>query len=302
MAALDGVRIGVVGGDRREVELCAALVAAGAGVTAAGYPALPELAGVRRVGKVREAVAGAQVVIAPMSNTDDQGTVKAVLEPGVTLVLDEDSLGELRPGTPLLIGFARPCVRALAERLGLRVVELAEEDDIAILNSIPTAEGALMLAMERLPITIHSSTCFVLGFGRCGLTLARDLKALGAQVTVVARNPAQLARAEEMCLSTRRFEELPECAGEADCVFNTVPAPVLTRTVLANLRREALVVDLASPPGGTDFAAAAELGLEAILAPGLPGKVAPKTAGRILARLVPDLIARLLAEELGEGR
>jgi dipicolinate synthase subunit A len=237
-----------------------------------------------------------------MSNTDDQGKVKAVLEPGETLILDEESLRGLSPGTPLLIGFARPCVVNVAKRLELRVVELAEEDDIAILNSIPTAEGALMLAMEQLPITIHGSDCLVLGFGRCGLTLARDLKALGAKVTVFARHPAQLARAEEMCLVARRWGELAARAGEADCIFNTVPAPILTRPVMAGLRQTALIIDLASPPGGTDFAAAAELGLKATLAPGLPGKVAPKTAGRILARLVPDLIVRLLGLEPGEGR
>lgn len=299
MAHLSGVAVGVIGGDRREIVLCSALVQRGARVRAVGYPALPELAGVQRVGTVAEAVHGAQVIIAPMSNTDDEGRVRSVLEPGVTLRLDEEGLLGVRPGTPLLIGFARPCVRRLADRLQLRVVELGELDHIAILNSIPTAEGALMLAFQEMPRTVHGSTCYVLGFGRCGVTLGRDLHALGARTVVVARRPAQLARAEEMGLVPRRFEDLPRIVHEADCVFNTVPAMVLTRPVLEAMRREALIVDLASPPGGTDFAAAGNLGIKAILAPGLPGKVAPQTAGDILARTVPDLIAELLSEERG---
>lgn len=285
----------MIGGDRREVVLCAALARCGAAVTAAGYPELPELAGVRRVATVAEAVRGAQVLLAPMSNTDEEGRIRDVLEPGVTLRLDAEGLAGVAPGTPLLIGFARRRVRDLAARFGLRLVELGNLDHIAILNSIPTAEGALMLAFQEMPVTLHGSVCCVLGFGRCGITLARDLHALGARTVVVARNPAQLARAEEMGLAVRRFEQLAEAAREADCVFNTVPAMILDRRVMERMRPEALIIDLASPPGGTDFASAAELGIKAILAPGLPGKVAPRTAGEILARTVPDLIAELLA-------
>ncbi|MDI6870053.1 MAG: dipicolinate synthase subunit DpsA [Bacillota bacterium] len=301
MARLAGVAVGVVGGDRREAVLCAALVREGARVAAVGYPDLPELAGVTRVETVAQAVETAQVVIAPMSNTDDEGRLRSVLQPGLELRLDEAGLSRVRPGTPLLIGYARPCVREVAQKLGLRVVELGEQDDIAILNSIPTAEGALLLAFQELPITIHGSTCYVLGFGRCGVTLGRDLRALGARTVVFARDPAQLARAEEMGLIPRPFAELGQWIAEADCVFNTVPALVLTRPVLAAMPRGSLIIDLASPPGGTDFAAAAELGIKAILAPGLPGKVAPQTAGEILARTVPSLIAQLLSDERGGG-
>ena len=63
-------------------------------------------------------------------------------------------------------------------------------DEIAIANSIPTAEGAVQLAMERLPITIHGANALVLGFGRCGVTLARLLKAMGATSALSLGGPA----------------------------------------------------------------------------------------------------------------
>ncbi len=301
MAGIAGITVGVLGGDLREVVLCAALVRRGARVKAVGYPDLPELDGVRRVETVAEAVDGAEVIIAPMANTDEEGRVRAVLRPGVAVRLDEAGLGGARPGTPLLIGCAKRRVRELAAKLRLRLVELGELDHVAILNSIPTAEGALMLAFQELPVTLHGSACYLVGFGRCGMTLGRDLRALGARTVVVARDSAQLARAEEMGLIPLPLDQLAGSIGEADCVFNTVPAPVLTRQVLSAMRRQALVIDLASPPGGTDFAAAGELGIKAILASGLPGKVAPQTAGEILARTVPDLIAELLGLRRGGG-
>ena len=69
-------------------------------------------------------------------------------------------------------------------------------------------------------------------------------------------------------------------------MVNTIPAPVLGDGVLARLRSGSLIVDLASKPGGTDFAAAEELGLHAEHALALPGRCAPQTAGALIAQTV----------------
>ena len=89
----------------------------------------------------------------------------------------------------------------------------------------------------------------MVGFGRCGLTLGRMLQGIGAKTTVVARSLAQLARAAEMGLNILEIARLPEAVSVADLVVNTVPAPVLTGTVLAVMPKEALVIDIASAPG-----------------------------------------------------
>ena len=70
---------------------------------------------------------------------------------------------------------------------------------------------------------------------------------------------------------------LEQTAPAFDTVVNTIPAPVLTEAVLAALRPGSLVVDLASRPGGTDFAAARRLGHRAIHALSLPTACAPET-------------------------
>ena len=160
------------------------------------------------------------------------------------------------------------------------------------MNSIPTAEGALQIAMEETKKTIHGSKCCVLGFGRVAITLARILKAIGADVTVVARNEAQLARAYEMGCKKATYYELKDILNDTDIIFNTVPKMVLDRDVLKHANLDILIIDLAAQPGGTDFEAANTFGLKAILAPGLPGKVAPIFAGRILADIIPRLIIK----------
>ena len=280
----------MLGGDERELILTQALVERGFRVSAVGFPDLPQLAGVERTASVIQAVREADVVVAPMSNTDDDGVIRAHLDPDAHLVLNEEVFAAMGPGKTLFIGMARPVIERLAAKYRVSVVQLAELDEIAILNSIPTAEGAIQRAMTELPITIHGSRSLVIGFGRCGITLARMLHGIGARVRVAARDRGQLARAREMGLETSPLRALQAVLPEADIVFNTVPARVLGRAELEKLRPDALIVDIASAPGGTDFAAARELGIKAFLDLGIPGKVAPRTAGEILAATVPDLI------------
>ena len=62
----------------------------------------------------------------------------------------------------------------------------------------------------------------------------------------------------------------------AAMLVNTVPAPVVTGAIIRELPRDAYIFDIASKPGGTDFACARECGIRADLALGLPGKYAPK--------------------------
>ena len=80
---------------------------------------------------------------------------------------------------------------------------------------------------------------------------------------------------------------------QQEIVFNTIPAPVLTRPLLEQLQPECLIIDLASRPGGVDFEAAGQLGLKTIWALSLPGKVAPITAGGIIRDTVLHMMADL---------
>ncbi|HBQ26179.1 MAG TPA: dipicolinic acid synthetase subunit A, partial [Syntrophomonas sp.] len=108
-----------------------------------------------------------------------------------------------------------PFLKEWAQVYNFNLIEIIEMDEIAILNSIPTAEGAIQIAMEETPITIHGSKTCVIGFGRTAITLARTLKALGSDVTVVARNLGQLARAYEMGCKRAIFSELREVMNSA---------------------------------------------------------------------------------------
>lgn len=282
----------VLGGDTREAVLAGALAEAGCLVRTVGLPPVDH-PGVLACPDLPAALAGARAVILPVPGTNDRGEVYSAFS-GPPLVLTGGLLSSLPAGTPVLVGVARGALAGMAADSGLRLVEIMNRDEVAILNSIPSAEGAIQLAMENSAITIHGGKSLVLGFGRTGMTLARKLKALESVTVVVARNPVQRARAVEMGIGAVDFPELEDQAAGADFLFNTVPALVLDRRVLARVPAASLIIDLASPPGGTDFQEAGRIGIKAILAPGLPGRVAPLTAGKVLAEAVP----RILMDEL----
>ncbi|EGW40431.1 dipicolinate synthase subunit DpsA [Desulfosporosinus sp. OT] len=292
-AGLKGISLAVIGGDDRELYLIPELQKQGAYIVGVGFENAPPISGMELAPSLQDAVGQVDMLLFPMFGTDDRGVVKAKYS-DQPIVLNKEVLQAIPARVPLLIGWARPALKSAAENMGIQLVETITLNEITILNSIPSAEGAIQMAMENTTITIHGSESFVLGLGRTGWTLARMLLGIGAHVTGVARKPSDLARAFEMGFHAVHLADLENEIERAEIIFNTVPHLLLDRVMLEKVAKDAVIVDLASIPGGTDFEYAQMLGIKALLAPGLPGIVAPKTAGRILAQIYPQLILRHL--------
>ena len=186
-----------------------------------------------------------------------------------------------------------PELLAAGEARGLHMADYFAREELAVANAVPTSEGTIQIAMEELPVTLHGARTLILGAGRLGKVLARQLTGLGAKVTVAARSWSDLAWIDAWGCDAARSDALEGTLGDFDLILNTVPAPLLTRERLAELKAGCLVIDLASRPGGVDFQSAAELGVKVIWALSLPGKAAPVTAGRAIR----DTVYHILSEE-----
>lgn len=193
---------------------------------------------------------------------------------------------------PLIVGgmiplkFARSC-----ENRNVKVCNLTDRNDYAILNAVPTAEAALMIAMEELPVTLWETEVLVTGYGRVAQVLCDRLSALGAKVTVAARDRAALAYATSRGMRGVDIRDRKEVSpGRYRLIFNTVPAPVIDRDFAEQMSPSALTIDLASLPGGCDTDAMESLGRKRIHALSLPGRNAPETAGQILAQVVERIV------------
>lgn len=153
-----------------------------------------------------------------------------------------------------------------------------EEYQIAIARL--TAEGAV--ALLRPETGLSGAHILLLGYGRIARLLARELQKAGALVTAAARSGEQRAWAEAESIEALPLDALSGALDRFDVIIGTIPAPVLTEPLLALVRKDALLLELASAPGGIDAAAAHERGLRYIRAPGLPAKYAPERAAVIL--------------------
>jgi dipicolinate synthase subunit A len=287
-------QIAVIGGDVRQLAVVEALLPMAQTIKVYGHSQLnsPNNS-VVSCPTVEQTLDGVNIVILPISGMNDSGMVRG--NQTDQFIDFGRYFHMIAKNTLLLTGTMTAKWLELANRRGLKVIQYAEDNAIAILNSVPTAEGAVQIALEQLPVTIHGSSVLTVGFGRVGMTVARTFLALGAKVTVVARRFELLARAQEMGCATMPQPQLAKAVEKMRLIINTVPALLIDRTILARTAPEVLIIDLASAPGGIDYDAAEELGRKAIFAPGLPGKVAPQTAGAILASAIPELIIKSIA-------
>jgi len=294
---LTGLEVVFIGGDARQLEVIDKLSGLDASITLIGFDNLHQaFNGVHKEDLSNDALAGKDAVILPPVGMDDQGRVESIFSTK-EIHLQDSHFAALPKHAKIYTGMAKPQLKEFASVHGIQLVELFERDDVAIYNSIPTAEGAIMLAIQHTDITIHGSQSMVLGFGRTGFTMARTLHGLGAKVKVGVRRPEHFARVWEMGFQPFFVKDLYDNVANIDLLFNTIPTMIVTAQVITNIPHRAVVIDLASKPGGTDFRFAEKRGIKAMLAPGLPGIVAPKTAGRIIA----NTLSRLMEDDFRKG-
>lgn len=238
---------------------------------------------------IENAVTESEAVILPLPVSSDGENISTPLDLGCKIKLSELARILQSAGVKLVCGGKMPpeLITSCSD-FGLEIFDYYEREEFAVANAVPTAEGAIEIAMRELPITLHGARALVIGYGRIGKVLARLLKSLGAKVTVSARKKADFTWIDVLGADSAETMKLPMLLqkNNFDVIFNTVPRVVLDRSALFEIAPDAVIIDLASKPGGVDVSAAKDRGVNVIWALSLPGKVAPVTAGRIIADTV----------------
>ena len=280
----------LLGGDQRQAELARLLAMDGHLVhTWALEEGLPA----EEPGSARQPPDGlsqADCVILPLPAADGTALHSPLSRFHPTLRQVFDSLS---PHQLVLAGKVDGGLQTLARERGVHLLDYFAREELAVANAVPTAEGAIQIAMEQLPVTLHGTPVLVVGFGRIGQAVAVRLAALGAQVTVAARRWEALTWAQALGCRGVLLSQLGTEPHPYNLVVNTVPALVLDKAVLSRFPSGCLILDLASKPGGVDRPAAEEFGLSVIHALSLPSKVAPVTAAAILQTTIYHMLQEL---------
>jgi len=287
---MDRLKFAVIGGDMRQVKLSNLLVADGHLVSAFAIDQVrPE--GAMLAASLERATSGADCVLLPLPLVR---TCNQLNTPLSDTVLTTEEVFSALSGEQIICGGRIPeAVYQEAAVRGLHLLDYFQREELVVANAAATAEGAIQVAMEAMPTVLLGSRVLVLGFGRIGKLLAHRLRALGVNVTAVARTFADLAWIAAYGYESVHTDNLDGNLGGYDILFNTVPHLVLDVARLGTLDQNTLCIDLSSKPGGLDFAAAASLGLKTIWALGLPGEVAPVSA----AIIIRDTIYNILSEQ-----
>lgn len=282
------MKYALVGGDRRAAILSALLARDGHRVCCYALERADTPPEVLKTGCIQGCVYGADCVILPLPS-ERGGLLNAPLSSSVLTM--EEVIGALWPGQVVAGGRFSERSLELAIRAGLRIEDILLRPDFTQANAALTAECALARLIDGSERALLGAPVLVCGWGRIGRLLALRLAALGARVTVAARSRADRAQARSFALSALDYGELEGEIGGFDFIVNTVPARVITEAMLCTASDTALLLELASPPGGFDRNLAENIGLHAETAPGLPGKAAPYSAAELIRRAIYEIMS-----------
>lgn len=162
-------------------------------------------------------------------------------------------------------------------------------ESCALKNAFLSAEGAVTLLEENTSYSLFGAKILIIGYGRIGKALHKILKAYEANITVCSRSKDSCALAEYNGAKHITFNDLTS-NNDADIIINTVPHIVLTSPEISAMKKDAIILELASFPGGVDNLAAKSSGIKVINGKSLPAKYTEKTAGYIIGEAVANII------------
>lgn len=238
---------------------------------------------------VKKTIQNVEIVIGPIPFSSDGTTINM---PFSDKKLTIREMMHSINAKVLIAGAISPEVYDMANDEYVEIIDIMKREELAVLNTIATAEGTIQIAIENTNKILHGSEVLILGFGRIGKVLARKLAGLSVKVTCAARKDEDLAWIQAYGHMATNINALGENLKKYDIIINTVPHMILTEERLQHVKKDCLLMDLASNPGGIDKRSVKEKGLKFVWALSLPGKVAPTTS----AEFIKDTIYNIMKE------
>ena len=282
----------VLGGDLRNVKLAKMLADDGNKVYSFGLDRSDEILDDGRIENctnLKSAIEKAQIIIAPVPFSSNGENINAPFSHDKIMIED---LIKQNKDKIFITGSIKDNIKKELDEKYLEVIDIMKRDDLAILNTIATAEGTIEVAIKNTDKILQGSKVLILGFGRVGKIVANKFSKLSAIVTCAARKVSDLAWIKAYGYNSLNINDMLYDLKDFDIIINTVPQTILKEKELKHVNSEALLIDLASAPGGIDGKAAVNMGLNFIWALALPGRIAPTSS----AKFIKDTVYTILDE------
>lgn len=286
-------KIAIIGGDLRIVKLAIMLAKDENEIYVYGLEKsedLKEAKNIIQCDTIKKAIENVEVVIGPIPFSSNSTTVSAPFsEKEITI----REMMHVINAKVLIAGGISPDVYQMANDEYIEIIDVLKREELAVLNTIATAEGTIQVAIENTNKILHGSEVLILGFGRIGKVLARKLAGLSVKVTCAARKDEDLAWIQAYGHKATNINNLGENLRQFDVIINTVPHLILSKERLEYVKKDCLLIDLASNPGGIDKKSVKDMNLQFVWALSLPGKVAPTTSAEFIKETIYNILKEI---------
>ena len=280
--------IAVIGGDLRIVKLVEMLEKENYVISTYGLENAKDIT--TKCNSIEECIKDADIVLGPLPLSSNGEYINTPFSENKIAI--DDLLNNIE-GKTFIAGSIKQEVYDKINGKNITVFKIVKREELAVLNAISTAEGAIQIAINETPRNVHGNNVLVLGFGRIGKVLSKMLDGIGAKVACEARKTTDLAWIKAYGYEPINLIELKEHLHKFDIIINTIPYIVLTKEMLQEVKEDALIIDLASNPGGVDRNAIKELGIKFNWALSLPGKVAPITSAEFMKETLLNMFKEI---------
>ena len=280
----------ILGGDLRNVKLAQMLADDGNKVYSFGQDKSDEILDDGRIEKcssLKSAIEKSQIIIAPVPFSANNENINAPFSHEKILIED---IVKSNKEKIFISGSLKDDIKNKLDEKYLDVVDIMKRDDLAILNTIATAEGTIEVAIKNTDKILQGSRVLILGFGRVGKIVASKFSKMSALVTCAARKISDLAWIKAYGYNSLNINDMLYDLSEFDIIINTVPQVIMKERELKHVDSGVLLIDLASSPGGIDGKAAIGMGLKFIWALALPGRIAPSSSAKFIKDTVYTII------------
>lgn len=276
----------IIGGDLRIIYLAKLLATDGNKIYTYGLEGSEDIKKQKNILQcetIQEAISRSKYIISSIPFSSDG---KFINTPFSNNEISIHKLINLLDNKILICGNVSEEIRRYAKNNDVEIIDVMKKEELAILNTIATAEGTLEIILSNTDTIIQGINILILGFGRVAKTLAKKLDAISAKVCCAARKQEDLAWIRTLGYDAININNIGDNLNKYDIIINTVPQMILSEEKMKYIKQDCLLIDLASKPGGIDQEAAKNKRINSIWALALPGKVAPVSTAKYIKDIV----------------
>ncbi len=262
----------ILGGDLRSIKLAEMLANDNNKVLSYGFEKsedIMENTQIDKISNLSKAIEKADIIVAP---TPFSSNGEFVNSPFAEEEIKINQLLKSNKNKIFIAGGIKDTIQEQLEEKYLKVIDVMKREELAILNTIATAEGTIKVAIENTDKILQGTKILILGFGRVAKIVANKFSLLSTKVTCAARKITDLAWINAYGYDSININDMLYDLKDFDIIINTVPQVLIKEKELKHLKSDVLLIDLASTPGGIDGKVAIQMGLKYVWALALPRK------------------------------